>query len=246
MLTLQQSMAILNYTILRNKYPKQLFSERSSRRIVVDEERLAEFAERTGQIVGLVAQNEYILYVIDLVESDVPSDDVPSDGSNVSLQEYLYMRIISRRQLMGGTNVVVIGTIANPSLGTVGAVVLVEQERHATGLRHLELPRGFAESDLSGEENALKELRDETGFIGMEAIPIGETYTDTGTTDARVTFYHVPVVDYTEPKPETREAIKKVDIVSKEDIWQRIRLGSVKDSFTLQALTLLERSSQGR
>ncbi|WP_326786700.1 NUDIX hydrolase [Streptomyces sp. NBC_00151] len=237
-MTPHQIQALKDYFYLLNTYKKELFSERLRRLIILDRVRLEQFIEETGTTIGLVSENDFIYYVVDLVEARNPDGSIArnSDGSVV---EYPYLRVISKRQLEGGENVAIIATIDNANLGPVGGIVLVEQERHSTGEFHLELPRGFGEPGLPGQQNALDELRKETGFVGDVANFMGETFTDTGLVDARVSFYHVPVSGRKAPNPEKGEAIKGIVIRSKEDVSECIRIGDIKDAFTVQAFMLL-------
>lgn len=230
MLTQYQHESIERYLEFQKRYPS-LFQPREHRHIVLDRGRLERFAERSGQALGVLVQSPYLFFLVDLVESE------QSDGS---LFEYTYLRVVYRHQLHGGTNVAVVGTISDPALGPKDAVILLQQERHATGRCHLEIPRGFGEEGLSGEENALKELSQETGFIGEHATLLGETFTDTGLTDAHVAFYHVPAVARSAPEPEMQEALEGVVVIPKDDLREQVRSGKIDDAFTVQALALLE------
>jgi ADP-ribose pyrophosphatase len=154
------------------------------------------------------------------------------------------MRVVYRNQLLDAVNVVVLAPIANDARGTVGDVALVEQERHALGSVELECPRGFGDPGLSGEENALKELREETGFVGERAYYLGSTFTDSGLLDAEVSFYHVPIVERERRDPEIEEAIVSVSLASPASVWSFIRHGKIRDSFTLQAIALYELSDE--
>lgn len=231
MLTVHQQQAISSYIHFTKAYP-QLFSQRVLRRIVSDRSVLERYAEEHGRVLGVVAETPHAYFIVDLVEAHA------SGGESF---RYPYLRLIYRSQLDGAVNTAVLGTIANPELGPVDAVVMIRQERHATGLFHWELPRGFAEVELNGEQNALKELQEETGYCGERAALLGKTYTDTGVMDATVSFYHVPISRKMQAKPEREEAITHVQLFSIEELWQKIRNGEVTDSFTLQALALLNR-----
>lgn len=209
-------------------YP-QLFSARALRRIVSDRRSLEQYAEEHGVVLGVAAETPHAYFIVDLVETD---------GTDGTPLRYPYQRLIYRKQLEGAVNTVVLATIANPDLGPLDAVVMLRQERHATGLFHLELPRGFGEVGLSGEQNALKELREESGYLGERAHLLGETYTDTGAMDALVSFYHVPVTGKLEAAPEYAEAITDVQLVSVASLWEKIGRKEVTDSFTVQALAL--------
>jgi ADP-ribose pyrophosphatase len=214
---------------LTTAYP-QLFTPRKLRRIVLDRSAIEHYAEENRLALGLVAETPHVYFIVDLVEA-LDHDDQPF--------RFPYLRLVYRKQLEGGINTVVIGTIANPELGPIGSVVVLRQERHATGEFHLELPRGFGEVNLNGEQNALKELREETGYTGTSAELLGTIHTDTGVTDAVVSFYHVPITGKEEPIPEREEAIEEVLLFSVEDLRAKIRDGEITDSFTLQAVALL-------
>lgn len=231
LLTEHQKEALSSYWKLMVDYPA-LFKFRNQRPIVRDPQVLESYAAEKGIVLGVAATTPYVYFVVDLVESRL------KDG-NVFIHPYL--RVVSVGQLKGGVNVVILATIQNTALGDIGNIVLLEQERHATGFNEVELPRGFGESSLSGEENALKELREETGYVGNHAYPLGSTYTDSGLTDGKVFFYHIPVTAYQSSSNETEEAISKVHLLSLEEIWNQINLGYIQDSFTLQALVLYEK-----
>lgn len=156
------------------------------------------------------------------------------------MHRYPYQRIISTSQLKGGTSVVILATIQNPGLGKIGSIVLMEEERHATGSREQGLPRGFGEAGLSGEQNALKELREETGYIGESPSFMGSAYVDSGATNSKTSFYHIKIKGYQPSTAEEEEAIGEVSLLSLDDLWKRVRLGTLRDGFTLQALALFE------
>jgi ADP-ribose pyrophosphatase len=231
LLTQHQEEALSSYRKLMTDYPN-LFKSRSQRPIVREHKVLESYAAEKGVVLGVAATTPYVYFVVDLVESKL------KDG-NVFIHPYL--RVISVGQLKGGVNVVILATIQNTALGDIGNIVLLEQERHAIGSNETGLPRGFGESGISGEENALKELREETGYVGEQAYLLGNTYTDSGLTDGKVFFYHIPVVAQQSSSNETEEAIKKVHLLSSEELWNQINLGHIQDSFTLQALALYKK-----
>lgn len=122
------------------EYPR-LFEPRRYRRLVLDRARLVSYAREHGVALGLTFSNDYVLVLVDLVEV----------GEGPATIVHPYFRIVSRGQLLGGHNVVVVATVADPKLGNVGDIVMVEQERHALGRLMLELPRGFAEPGIGLE-----------------------------------------------------------------------------------------------
>ncbi len=183
-------------------------------------------------MLGVAAVTPFVYFIVDLVES--------CPGTNWA-RLHPYLRVVIRNQLIGGRNVVILGTIEDSALGEKGSIVLLEQERHATGSVELELPRGFGEPNLSGEANALRELREETGFVGTTAYYLGNTFTDTGMTDAKVFFYHVPIAARTASSTEIEEAMVDIRLASFHEIWELTKNGTIRDGFTLQAFSLFEK-----
>jgi ADP-ribose pyrophosphatase len=233
-LTKHQIEALDAYEALRIKRP-DLFSGRISRPIIRDREVLEAYAVEHDVVLGIAADTPYVLLIVDLVESRLPGGGT---------KRHPYLRFLSRAQLDGGVNVVVFATIENPSLGAKGSIVLVDQDRHALGTCETELPRGFGDSRLSGEVNALHELESETGYTGDHAYLLGTTITDSGLSDAEVSFYHVPVVRSTVARHEAEEAISKVHLATPQRLWQGIQSGKIRDGFTLQAYALYSMHSK--
>ena len=193
---------------------------------------LEAYAAENNVVLGVSAETPHALFVVDLVECR------KHDGS---ILRYPYLRVVFPGQLQGAVNVVVLATIANSALGNPGDLILVEQERHALGTVELELPRGFGEPGVSGEQNAFRELREETGYVGEEAHFLGMTCPDNGLTGTLVAFYHVPVVRLEAPQQEISEVIHGVSRLSVSHAWEKIRRGELRDGFTLQALALYEK-----
>jgi ADP-ribose pyrophosphatase len=219
------------YFQLKREHPS-LFVQRALRRLVLDQKELRAFAVENGTALGVTFSNPYVIVVVDLVESRTV------DGRTI---RYPYFRTIARKQLDGGFNVVIIATIADAALGRPGDIVLVEQERHATGRTELELPRGFAEAGLNAAENACKELTEETGFVGLEVTLLGKTLVDSGQTDNMVHFLHIPVIAKNAAAPEAHEAISGIRLMSRAELWSAFGSGLIRDGFTLQAIGLLDK-----
>src|SRR2546421_371902 len=59
-------------------------------------------------------------------------------------------------------------------------VLLIRHFRHATRTWHIEIPRGFGMKDLSSEESARRELREEIEATISCLVPLGRIYPDTG------------------------------------------------------------------
>lgn len=219
-----QRAALDRYDELQQQHP-EFFSGRTLRPIITDRAALERYAIANQAIVGVAADTNFFLFVCDLVQ--------PAHG-----EPFIYSRLIHRGELEGGTNIAVLATIADPALGTPGDVVVVEQERHATGQMETAIPRGFGEPGQDGPTTALHELKEETGYLGTNAEFLGESTIDSGSGDARVSFYRVRVSRRVEATPEPGEAIRNVRLASPQALWEAIGSGKITDSFTLQALAL--------
>jgi ADP-ribose pyrophosphatase len=229
MLTQRQSDAIAAYERLMREFPA-LARPRRMRPLVLDRGRMEAYAAKENCVLGVAAETKYVWLLVDLVQSQ---------NAQGEWHEYTYFRLVYRKQLEGAANTVIVGQVTNPAIGPSGGIVLVRQERHATGRTHWELPRGFGETGLTAEANALKELREETGYIGEAARVVGVTCTDTGAMDAEVAFVHVSVVDYREAAAEPEEVIESVRVCGWEEVLAMIRAGEIDDGFTVQAVALL-------
>lgn len=230
-----QRESLAAYRELLQSHPG-LFGSRKRRPIVRDPRILERFATGSQVVLGVVAATPYLWLINDLVESH------GADGQPVL---HPYLRIISPPGPPGDeeprAGSVVLATIAGHDNGTEEEIVLVEQERHSTGVLELELPRGFAAPGIPSAEQALTELRQETGYLGSGASLLGTTLTDSGTSDRSASFFHVPVTGRAASTPETAEAIERTVTLPRTVLWNRIEAGTVRDAFTVQALALYER-----
>jgi ADP-ribose pyrophosphatase len=75
-----------------------------------------------------------------------------------------------------------------------GRFPLVVQFRPAVEMLTLELPGGHVDENESPEQAARKELREETGFIAGEMIPLGALSPDTGRLSNRMWCFFAPQV----------------------------------------------------
>jgi ADP-ribose pyrophosphatase len=213
------------YDALIEEHP-QLVAGRAMRPIVLDRREREEFVARTGTLLGVVAENPYFYVVVDLV----------ARKGHPGTPSFPYVRVVQRKQLEGAPGVAIVATIASPWLGTLGDIVVVRQERHATGRLEMEIPRGFGEPGESSPDAALRELVEETGFVGARPRALGSIGPDTGIQDGFVTIFHADVIDRVTPRNEQQEAIAAVSLISPAQLAASIRDGICRDSFTVAAL----------
>ena len=204
---------------------------RSVRKLVLDPNELEEYAKaRPTEQIGILLRNRFITVLNDVVESIDP---------NGSRCRHGYLRIFSNSTLAGACGTVVLAKVCDPALNGFGQYVLVQQERHATGKVHLEFPRGFGTKGLTAEENALDELKQETGLIGHQAILLGTTFPDSGLLGDSSAFFYVPVVGASAATPEQSEAIVSWISVSLDELQEYVADGKINDGFTVQGIGLL-------
>jgi ADP-ribose pyrophosphatase len=230
-LTEHQREALERYSWLLENHP-ELFSDRLRRPIEREPAILKEFVEEHNLALGVLVETPYLWLVNDLVRGQ--------DNSGATFY-YPYLRIIVPPEHAGMTGVVALATVPSKSAQESESIVLVEQERHATGILELELPRGFGNPSEPPEIHVLQELKEETGYVGVQADYLGITLTDSGTTNSSAAFFHVPVTEHVTETPELHEVIYRTVLLTREELWSRIASGAVRDAFTVQALALYER-----
>lgn len=234
----RQSGALSKYCQLLKDHPG-MFAGRERRPVVLDPGIMEAFAAEHGVILGVVAETPWLWLINDLVQG--------RDAAGRAVL-FPYLRITAPPRPGGarpGTGAVVLATVARPGTGGGEEIVLVEQERHATGTLELELPRGMAEPGVPAAAQALAELRQETGYLGREARFLGRSVSDTGLSDREAAFFHVPVTGRVAGAAEPSEAITRTVLVTRAALWDLIGSGTVRDAFTIQALALYERHLPG-
>jgi hypothetical protein len=109
-------------------------------RIITDSNEMLAYSCAHQVLLGLHSETPYTYLLVDLVEREVEKD-VEEETVRVRLH-FPYQGYLNRKQLEGGVGVAILPLNTNPDIGPLGAFVLVEQFRHATGGIHLEIPRG--------------------------------------------------------------------------------------------------------
>lgn len=70
-----------------------------------------------------------------------------------------------------------------------GDVVLIRQYRHATGEIHWEVPGGAVNRGEDPQVAAIRELGEETGYVGERVVKVAENYPNPALQDNRVHTY---------------------------------------------------------
>jgi len=163
--------------------------------------------------VGIVYEDEYIVVLRDAVR--FPDDSLGT-----------YMRILSFQKTGDGVAIL-------PKIGD--KIVLLRHFRHATRQTHLEIPRGFGKPGTTVEENASRELIEETGASIREIIQIGSVFPDTGIRSDRVYIYFAEIESI--GSPDSYEAITALETYSVDETEKMIKENVITDAFTIVCFT---------
>lgn len=117
--------------------------------------------------------------------------------------------------------------------------MLLKQFRHAIRREQYSFPRGFAESNSTPQENAVRELQEEIGAVVTKSpVPLGRIAPDSGLTGGCAFVFMVEVDEYR--TSSGHEGIKEIIEVSKAELSTMILEGRIDDGFTLGAYQLYE------
>lgn len=105
----------------------------------------------------------------------------------------------------------------------------------------IELPAGYVESDESSLSTGVRELIEETGYVGNEVISLGEHYQDPGSIKETVQIYVITDCEKKyKQKLDNDEHIKYIE-VDYEEAMELLDLGYIKDANTFIALSKYDR-----
>jgi ADP-ribose pyrophosphatase len=93
--------------------------------------------------------------------------------------------------------------------------------------------------DVTPLENAIKELREETGIIAGKMIPIGTFNPCNGITNEICSVYIAKDLSFTEQHTEETEDIEIIH-VNMDECISMIQLGEIWDGMTLASWTLFQ------
>lgn len=204
-----------------NKSRPDLFKQSNALPLVLDEEKMRDFAKTTGKRMGFVHdQSPYWLVLADLCE-----------GANGQL--YSYGRVVYCNEESNGAAALI---KCEDKFG------LIKAFRHGPRTVSVEIPRGFnEEKGLSPEENIAKEISEELG-IAPETCRIqklGEKIRpDAGLTSGSVSIFLAEIMDGTDVRTTGEEGVLGFDWYTEEQFLEAVRNGDITDGFTLSAYAL--------
>jgi|SRR5215831_4127657 len=214
-----------NYQALMLAEPDLFTNQEAFYRIIVAEDEAAA-CERAAQAglraeglppdwgnIGEVFADQYIRVLRDPVQ---PAGHGPRT----------YIRILPAQRLGHGVAVLPVH---------LGRILVLGHYRHATRQWHLEIPRGFGRKDMTDEQNAVRELREEIGCGSEPAMTdLGEMYPDSGLMAHKVQLFCAVVDQYTAPERSV-EAISEIIAMAPREFEQHVGDGRINDSFSICA-----------
>lgn len=121
-----------------------------------------------------------------------------------------------------------------------GDIVLVRQERHGSESFTLELPGGIVDPGEGPAEAALRELREETGYRGGVAEPLGSVHPNPALQANRCwSFLARDVEPEGLQQLDGKEEIEVV-VLPWLELRERVRRGEISHSLVVSALYLFE------
>lgn len=157
-------------------------------------------------------QNKYWKYFLDEFE-------IEGKGKG----EYHYLHLI-------GSTMIIPVTANNK-------IILVNQYRYLNQKESIEFPCGSVEEGLSFEDNAIKELREETGYSANELIKAGEYSPYNGVSDEMCHVYIAKKLFSNELKADFTEDFEFLEL-NPVEIDNMIDSGIIWDGMTISAWTL--------
>lgn len=111
-------------------------------------------------------------------------------------------------------------------------LVFVEQFRKAPGRRLLELPAGKLESGESPEECALRELREETGYVSEKVEPLYSFYTSPGFADEVISLFYATDLTKGDTDPDEDEFVD-IRLFDHREVRLALDSGAIEDAKSL-------------
>ena len=212
------------YLEIAQKYPHVFDNSSNCLEIVLDrevlireQENLYQNAKKKGHPlhwydIGVVSEDSWTIVLRDLVQT-------------ISGTYTGYIRMLNRKSQLerNGKDVVILVQVE-------GTYLILKHFRHDDRLYHWECPRGFGESNLTAEENARKEIMEETGLTVSSLEQLNTSH------EPIAYFLAKCCGDYN--CNDVGEGIETMRYISEREFASMIADGSINDQFSIKAYTL--------
>ncbi len=190
-------------------------------KIISEQKRIQQELQNAGKPkswidIGVLSEDQWFYVIRDLVE--FPDGRIGG-----------YLRIINRKSLEGGTNVVIM-TIQGQY------TFLLKHFRHESRKWYMEFPRGFGEPGLSPTQSAKTELFEEMGLFPNDLIEIGDILEN----DGRTVFF-LALIDEGNPRLSKEEAIQDIAKIRVSELEEWILTGKIVDWCTIMSFLMYKR-----
>ncbi len=116
-----------------------------------------------------------------------------------------------------------------------GKVLLVRQFRYLYGREIYEIPAGKSDDGENPDCSALRELKEETGYIAKKLTPLCKIYSSPGFTDETIHIYLAEQFEEGISRPDEGEFLN-VEFIPLEKVLEMIERGEICDSKTVAAV----------
>jgi ADP-ribose pyrophosphatase len=120
-------------------------------------------------------------------------------------------------------------------------ILLVRQYRHAVRTSLLEIPAGLLEDTESPSECAIRELKEETGYLTGKVQKLAEFYTSAGFTNEKLHLFFTDDIEEGEPEREPGEEDMSLEVIPLDKAIEMIYRGDIKDGKTVIAILMAAR-----
>lgn len=124
-------------------------------------------------------------------------------------------------------------------IASSGKILLTNQYRYLNGKESWEFPCGSVSDNLSIYDNAIKELREESGYSAKSIEKIGEFAPYTGASDEICSVYIAKEL-FPSPLPADETEDFEIDFFTKDEIEKLVDTNLIWDGLTLAAWSLVK------
>jgi ADP-ribose pyrophosphatase len=167
---------------------------------------------RKWQTVDIVKNDDYKIFSVETVRRTSPRTDSTHDFFRLQTSDWLNIIAVTAEQ----------------------EIVFIEQYRHGADEVQLEIPGGAVDPGEKPEVAALRELAEETGFIGTQAIEIGQVNPNPGLFSNKCyTFLISDIIPGSQALEDTEDIA--VRLIPQSEIESLISSGTVPHGLVVAA-----------